>query len=145
MRYQLKLLAQRTLEKTKARVPSNLLPPKVDVKEDVDVEKQVEEIEKDSTPQEISSLKDDEDIVFKVENIEDVPSEYKDRVKESSSSTITTRETIFGLPIGKKEIESKTNLYYTLTGKEVKDQYQQQANETKRCHRACLSNGTTNA
>lgn len=122
--------------------PSTILnqdavPPKVevDVKEDVDIEEQVEEIEEvkevkeDPIPEEISSLKDDEDIVFKVDNIEDVPPQYRDRVKESSSGTITTRETIFGFPIGKEKTENITNRYYILKGKEVKDQYKQQANE----------------
>ena len=97
----------------------------VDVKKDVDVEEQVEK----ETPKEIVSLKDDEDIVFSVENIEDVPPEYRDRVKESSNITTTTREMVFGLPIGEKKVESKTNLYYTLSGKEVKDQYKQQLDE----------------
>ena len=85
--------------------------------------KQEEDAIKASIPEEISSLKDDEPFTKTVKTLEEVPEEFRDRAKKSTSKgTITTREKILGLPIGKKiTTEVDYGYTYTLTGKEAKD------------------------
>ena len=55
--------------------------------------------------------------------MEEIPEEFRDRAEKSKSKgTITTREKILGLPIGKKiTTEVDYGYTYTLTGKEAKD------------------------
>ena len=74
-------------------------------------------------PEEIASLKDDEPVVIKVKTLEEIPEEFRDRAEKSKiKGTITTREKILGLPIGKKTTKTVDFGYtYTLTGKEAKD------------------------
>lgn len=74
-------------------------------------------------PEEIASLKDDEPVIIKVATLEEIPEEFRDRAEKSKiKGTITTREKILGLPIGKKTTKTVDFGYtYTLTGKEAKD------------------------
>lgn len=73
-------------------------------------------------PESISSLKDDEQISFSVNSLDEVPEQFRDRAVKKEGMTIETREKIFGLPIGKKTSTVVNDGYrYTLTGKEAKN------------------------
>jgi hypothetical protein len=65
----------------------------------------------------------DEDVkVFNVENIEDIPEQFRDRAKKIKGSTVKVRKKILGLPIGKETTKKIGEGYrYTLTGKEIKN------------------------
>lgn len=73
-------------------------------------------------PDAISSLKDDEQISFSVNSLDEVPEQFRDRAVKKEGMQIEVREKIFGLPIGKKTSMVVNDGYrYTLTGKEAKD------------------------
>jgi hypothetical protein len=73
-------------------------------------------------PDAISSLKDDEQISFSVNSLDEVPEQFRDRAVKKEGMQIEVREKIFGLPIGKKTSTVVNDGYrYTLTGKEAKD------------------------
>ena len=73
-------------------------------------------------PDAISSLKDDEQISFSVNSLDEVPEQFRDRAVKKDGMQIEVREKIFGLPIGKKTSTVVNDGYrYTLTGKEAKD------------------------
>jgi hypothetical protein len=73
-------------------------------------------------PDAISSLKDDEQISFSVNSLEEVPEQFRDRAVKKEGMQVEVREKIFGLPIGKKTSMVVNDGYrYTLTGKEAKD------------------------
>jgi hypothetical protein len=75
----------------------------------------------------------DEDVkVFNVENIEDIPEQFRDRAKKIKGSTVKVRKKILGLPIGKETTKKIGEGYrYTLTGKEIKNYaIQEQSTET---------------
>ena len=77
-------------------------------------------------PEEIASLKDDEQKIFTVKSIEEVPEQFRDRAKKKEGAQIEIREKIFGLPIGKKTTTTIGDGYsYILTGKEAKDLFAQ--------------------
>lgn len=79
-------------------------------------------------PEEIASLKDDEEKIISVKSIEEIPEQFRDRAKRVEGVRIEIRETIFGLPIGKKTNTTFNDGYrYTVTGKEAKDFYSQLA------------------
>lgn len=74
-------------------------------------------------PEEIASLQDDAGYTVTVKTLEEVPEQFRDRAEKSKTTgTVTTREKILGLPIGKKTTTPIDFGYtYTLTGKEAKD------------------------
>lgn len=73
-------------------------------------------------PNEIMSLNDDETVVFTVESLDKVPEQFRDRAEKKKGAEVEVRETIFGLPIGKKTKTVIGEGYtYLLTGKEAKD------------------------
>ena len=73
-------------------------------------------------PESISSLKDDEQISFSVNSLDEIPEQFKDRAVKKDGMQVEIREKIFGLPIGKKTSMVVNDGYrYTLTGKEAKD------------------------
>ena len=82
-------------------------------------------VQKPSTeeiPNEISSLRDDETVVISVGSMEEIPDQFKDRAQKKQGAPIEIRESILGLPIGKKTTKIVNEGYsYTLTGKEAKD------------------------
>ena len=78
--------------------------------------------EQNGIPAEISNLNDNEVVTFKVASLEDVPEEFRDKARKVGGGKIETRQMIFGLPFGKKEIRTVPEAYvYSLTGKEAKD------------------------
>jgi len=84
--------------------------------------KQEEDAIKATIPEEISSLKDDEPFTKRVETLEEIPEEFRDRAQLLPLTEVETRKNIFGLPIGKKGSKLVGGGYtYTLTGKEAKD------------------------
>lgn len=91
----------------------------------IDIElNKISETAKDVTevPEAISSLKDDEQISFSVNSLDEVPEQFRDRAVKKEGMQIEVREKIFGLPIGKKTSTVVNDGYrYTLTGKEAKD------------------------
>jgi hypothetical protein len=91
----------------------------------IDIElNKISETAKDVTevPEAISSLKDDEQISFSVNSLDEVPEQFRDRAVKKDGMQIEVREKIFGLPIGKKTSTVVNDGYrYTLTGKEAKD------------------------
>ena len=73
-------------------------------------------------PEAISSLEDDEPVTFTVKTLEEIPEEFRDRAEKKEGMQVELRETILGLPIGKKTSMVVNDGYtYTLTGKEAKD------------------------
>jgi hypothetical protein len=91
----------------------------------IDIElNKISENAKDITemPDAISSLKDDEQISFSVNSLDEIPEQFRDRAVKKEGMQIEIREKIFGLPIGKKTSTVVNDGYrYTLTGKEAKD------------------------
>ena len=85
--------------------------------------KQEVSVESESViPDEISSLNDDEQIIFNVETLDEVPEQFRDRAVKKSGMEVTLRKKILGLPIGKKTKRILGDGYrYELTGKEAKD------------------------
>jgi hypothetical protein len=95
---------------------------KQDLKTDKKQDDAIQEQEKREIPDEILNLKDDEVKVFTVENIEDVPEQFRDRAEKKEGTTVKVRRKILGLPIGKETERTIGEGYsYKLTGKEIKD------------------------
>jgi len=70
----------------------------------------------------MSDFKDDENVVITVKTLEEVPEQFRDRAVKKEGMQVEVRETILGLPIGKKTTSVVNDGYtYTLTGKEIKD------------------------
>ena len=83
-------------------------------------------------PQEIASLKDDEQKIFTVKSIEEVPEQFRDRAKKKEGMQVEVTEKILGLPIGKKTSTVVNDGYsYTLTGKEAKDLFTQKQKQVQ--------------
>jgi hypothetical protein len=83
----------------------------------------VGEAEKAEMPEDIANLKDDEIIAISVNNINDVPEAYRDRVKEGELKG-TAQKSFLGLfGYGKKVDVSKKTYSYTITGKEAKEEW----------------------
>jgi hypothetical protein len=89
---------------------------------------QIKEIQENATkkegniPEAISSLKDNEEVAFTVKTLEEVPEQFRDRAVKKEGMQVEIRETILGLPIGKKTTTVVNDGYtYKLTGKEAKD------------------------
>jgi hypothetical protein len=73
-------------------------------------------------PEEISSLNDDEQVVLTVQSLDEIPEQFRDRATKKEGTEIEVRNSILGLPIGKKTTKVVNEGYtYTLTGKEAKD------------------------
>jgi hypothetical protein len=90
----------------------------------VDIDNEMKQlVESESViPDEISSLNDDEQVIFNVETLEEVPEQFRDRAVKKSGMEVTLRKKILGLPIGKKTKRILGDGYrYELTGKEAKD------------------------
>ena len=101
------------VEQINKQIEEILLKPKEDA---------IQEPSTEAIPNEISSLKDDENVVITVESIDQVPDQFKDRAQKRQGAPIEVRESILGLPIGKKTTKVVNEGYsYTLTGKETKD------------------------
>ncbi len=85
--------------------------------------KQEVSVESESViPDEISSLNDDEQVIFNVETLEEVPEQFRDRAVKKKGMEVTLRRKILGLPIGKETKRILGDGYrYELTGKEAKD------------------------
>jgi len=85
--------------------------------------KQEVSVESESViPNEISSLNDDEQVIFNVETLEEVPEQFRDRAVKKKGMEVTLRRKILGLPIGKETKRILGDGYrYELTGKEAKD------------------------
>jgi hypothetical protein len=82
----------------------------------------VQEPSAEAIPNEISSLRDDETVVISVGSMEEIPDQFKDRAQKKQGAPIEIRESILGLPIGKKTTKIVNEGYsYTLTGKEAKN------------------------
>jgi hypothetical protein len=81
------------------------------------------EVVKAEMPEEIANLNDDETIAISVNNINDVPEAYRDRVKEGELKG-TAQKSFLGLfGYGKKVDVSKKTYSYTITGKEAKEEW----------------------
>ena len=79
-------------------------------------------VEAELLPESISSLKDDEEVTFRVKTLEEIPEQFRDRAVKKEGAEVEVREKILGLPIGKKTSMVIGDGYtYTLTGKETKD------------------------
>jgi hypothetical protein len=85
--------------------------------------KQEASVESESViPDEISSLNDDEQVIFNVETLEEVPEQFRDRAVKKRGMEVTLRRKILGLPIGRETKRILGDGYrYELTGKEAKD------------------------
>jgi hypothetical protein len=70
----------------------------------------------------IKQLDDDEQILFTVQSLDEIPEQFRDRAVKKEGTPVEVRETILGLPLGKKTTKIINKGYtYTLTGKEAKD------------------------
>jgi len=71
----------------------------------------------------IDNLNDNEYYSFEATNLEDVPEQFRDNVREYEPITATVRKKILGLPIGKKKtVELEGRAYtYTVSGREIKE------------------------
>lgn len=73
-------------------------------------------------PEEISNLQDDENVVITVKTLEEVPEQFKDRANKLEGMKVEIRNSILGIPIGKKTSTVVNDGYrYQITGKEAKD------------------------
>lgn len=94
-----------------------------------DINQQIQDIITSSKPEtvaqlpaEIANLNDDEVKTFTVQNIEDIPEQFRDRAEKKEGMEIKLRKTILGIPIGKETTQIMGEGYnYSLTGKEIKD------------------------
>ena len=88
----------------------------------------------ETSAEDILNTKPEEKQVFYVEKLEDVPEKYRDRATrlEDDGTGITFRETVFGLPIGKrKNVEVGEYYSYTLDGTEIDQQVEENTETDK--------------
>jgi hypothetical protein len=72
----------------------------------------------------VGELEDDKYYTFYVKSENEIPEQYRDRVRKLAD--IETKKTILGIPYGKSEKQKTYS--YTLTGKELKQIYEQDNN-----------------
>lgn len=84
--------------------------------------KETQETVVEEIPEEITNLNDDEVKFFTVENLDEVPEQFRDRAKKREGMEVKSRKTILGIPIGPETSQIIGEGYtYSLTGKEIKD------------------------
>lgn len=91
----------------------------------------IEKAKQPKMPEEVANLKDDENITVTVNDINEVPEQFRDRVKEGVLEG-TAQKSFLGLfGYGKKVDISKKTYSYQLTGEETKNQWLEQNAQAK--------------
>ena len=101
---------------------------KSDKKELKNIESRIDavlnEVDAEVSVSDVLNMQPGESKVFYAETLDDVPEQYRDRAEkvERGDQEVTFRDTVFGLPIGKKKDVSLDEYYtYTLDGSEVNE------------------------
>ena len=110
---------------------------KNDKKEKAQIENRInailEESEVDATVDQITETKPEEKKTFYAEKLEDIPEKYRERAEkiDNDGSEITFRQSVLGLPIGKRKSVPVEEYYsYTLDGNEIQETVEENKSET---------------
>jgi hypothetical protein len=69
----------------------------------------------------VENVPENESRRFTVSSLEEVPVEFRDRVKKNESVETEVDRTFLGIPLGKKKVNSGESYSYEITGKEIRE------------------------